>query len=148
MRPQVNPEQPRSPFSRQSFLDWCDVSHGQIPVSRKNFKATLLLAFISLLIGPELFDERFFIRIRGSRDGRILESNCNAVIPTGILSHVISRRFNSYRDDATSLPNLFEQGKVIFQKQLQKLLLMSPLHLVVVLDCVRLIRPSMWRGSL
>jgi len=37
---------------------------------------------------------------------------------------------------------------VILQEQLQKLLLVSPLHFVVILDCVRLVRSALGRRSL
>src|SRR5215472_2395515 len=113
---------------------------------QQNFEAPPLFPPVCLLIRPKLFDQTFFIRISGCCSRRILESNCDSVVPSRIFGHVVRRSLDLYRHDASAFSDLLEQRIVVLQKQLQKFLLATPLHLVVVLDRIRLTGGALrWR---
>src|SRR6185437_4706802 len=114
----------------------------------QNLEPPLLLAFISRLIGPKLLDQPFFLGIDGRPNRGILESNRDSIIPARLFRHVIRRRLDFHRKNAAALNILLEQWIVVLQKELLELLLMSPLHFVVILDRVRLVRGSMWWRAL
>ena len=50
-------------------LFWGDVGDGEIPMREKDLEAALLLFLVAILIGPELLDRRFLIRIRRGGEG-------------------------------------------------------------------------------
>ena len=67
-----------------------DVLDGQVPVRIEDFKAALLFLLVRLLVGIELFDERFLVEaIIG--DGGILKDDGDAVVPSTILGRVVAR---------------------------------------------------------
>src|SRR5439155_10661753 len=84
----------------------------------------------------------------GGRQGRVLESDGDAIIPARVFGHVVRRRINLHGHHATALHAPLQQGVVVLEEQLQELLLLSPLHLVVVLHRVRLVGGNLGRGTL
>src|SRR5260370_24799737 len=59
-----------------------DIGDGQVPVGQQNLEPRLFLAFVSLLVRPELLDKRLFLRIRGCRHGGVLERDRDAIVPS------------------------------------------------------------------
>src|SRR5947207_594331 len=73
---------------------------------------------------------------------RLLERDGDPIILPGFFRHVIRRRLDLDRHRAAALDVRLEQRIVVLHKKLQKLLLLPPLHLLVILHDVRLIRRS------
>ena len=61
-----------------------DVGNRQIPVREKDLEAALLLFLIGGLVGIELFDQRFLVRIGGGGERRVLVGDGDAVVPAGL----------------------------------------------------------------
>ena len=61
---------------------------------------------------------------------------------------MVGGRLDFYVDDAAGLDVFPQQGVVILQEELKKLLLMAPLNLVIVFDRVRGVRRRARRRSL
>src|ERR1039458_4619374 len=130
------------------LLRRCNIGQRQIPMPQQNLEPPLFFALVSLLVGPKLPDQPLLVRIRGCRQGRVLEPYRNAIIPSRILGHVVAGLLNLHRDHAPALDNLLKQRVVVLQKELQEFLLMPPLHLVVILECVGLVGSPLWRRPL
>jgi len=85
----------------------------------------------------------------GRRGGRrVLESDGDAIIPAAVLGHVIGGGLDLHRKHAAGFDVLLQQWIVVLQKELQELLLVSPLDLVVVLHGIRLVGGTLRRGAL
>src|SRR5581483_225605 len=117
-------------------------------MGEENREPSLFFALISRLVRPQLFDKPILVRIRRCPQRRVLETDCDAIVPAGILGHVIRRRFDLHRSHPAGRDHFLQEWIVILQKQIEEFLLMSPLNLVIVLDDVRLIRPGVGRSPL
>src|SRR5215469_3198922 len=116
-----------------------DVGDGQVPVGKKDLEAALLFALVSGLVRPEFLDKPRLVGVRSGGRGRILVADGDAVIPAAVFSDVVSRRFNLERHNAARGGDLLKKRVVVLQEEIEKLLLMSPLNLVVVLHSVGLV---------
>src|SRR5271170_5175576 len=124
-----------------------NIRNRQVPMRQQNLEAPLLFFLVSGLIGIKLFDEALFIRIGSRCQRRVLEDNRDPVVPALVLGHVVGGRFNLDRDYPARGNDLLKQRVMVLEEEVQKLLLMSPLDLVVILNGIRSIgRALRWRA--
>src|SRR5271170_4417121 len=125
-----------------------DVRDRQVPVRQQYLEAALLLPFISGLVGIELLDQGFFVGIGGRCKGRVLEDDGDAVVPAGVLSHVVGRGLDLDGEHSPGGDDLLEERVMVFEKEVEELPLMSPLGFVVELDGVGRVGGPLRRSSL
>src|SRR5580700_2993048 len=91
---------PSLPLPSNATLTRRNIRDRQIPVPHEDFEAPLFFAFVGILIRPKLLDERFLVRICGRRDGGVLVTDGDAVIPATIFGGVVSGRLDLDRKHA------------------------------------------------
>src|SRR5262249_62970 len=99
---------------------------------KQNLKSPLLFLLESILVGKYLPLQRCFIEWF-VRDRRILEYDGDAIVPTPVFGHVITGLVHPHLQQSTHFDFLLEEWIVVFLKELQELLGITPSGFVVVL---------------